>query len=782
MIGGHIDEADGEQVRGWVRDASLGAERPILDLFCDGKFVGQALANMFRPDLKASGIGDGFHGFHWRSLTPDHVEKPGCVEIRIPQLGRRWMRRRAPTSPISRDLYSDVASYLRATVGRLRDPGKSVRRSILHDQGRHAFDKLFEESTLDGRPLCHGRHVSEYLAYSLYRHGIETRYDTTLSEARYESALHWHLTTYSCSRPSFRIPMAARDIAWLNESCVTLPARNRFERMFAPTFDGEERYRAVDWGIYNPAALAMDDCIEGPGLERVTPDDLSGHVDLKAQTLGLRLWLDRHPVLRRLPTSTPENIREACVVLMLFAPVLPSLLRLISPDAVKNLTQNSDGEPSTFDRVCQRWLGPAAITIDTWRTLLTERGLHPVSLKMQSVTARGDRLEAARQSVISAPLVDIQIIGPFSRSLGVGQSCRRLASVVAATGYTVRFCDFTLDYVSRTLPNHGFCLEAPGPARLNIIHLNFEELPKSFAYLPDVFTGAVNVAFPYTELSQLAREQALGCELVDHIWAATSHIAGVVGGRKPVSVIGSYLEPMKSVDRAAARARLLGASVGKNDFMALTTCDTLSGFHRKNPIASIRAFVSAFPSNPNARLVVKTHSLDRIVDMQEVALWHSIREVAEQDHRIIILEKYMDADDYVELLGSADALLSLHRSEGLGYNILEAMSLGVVCIVTDYSGTRDICNEDTSLLVSGRMVPILPGQYPFSRGEQVWAEPDHNEAVLALRRAALDPELRERLAKRAQAAVQERFGFDAVRARLTAEIVTLIGGPADQGE
>jgi glycosyltransferase involved in cell wall biosynthesis len=101
----------------------------------------------------------------------------------------------------------------------------------------------------------------------------------------------------------------------------------------------------------------------------------------------------------------------------------------------------------------------------------------------------------------------------------------------------------------------------------------------------------------------------------------------------------------------------------------------------------------------------------------------------------------------------ASCVVSLHRSEGFGYVLSDAMALGLPVIATDYSGNTDFCDRETSYPVSYRSVPVVShgAHWESERGEAQWAEPDIDSAAEqmlvvysdypeALRRAALGRE------------------------------------------
>jgi glycosyltransferase involved in cell wall biosynthesis len=183
--------------------------------------------------------------------------------------------------------------------------------------------------------------------------------------------------------------------------------------------------------------------------------------------------------------------------------------------------------------------------------------------------------------------------------------------------------------------------------------------------------------------------------------------------------------------------------------------DASSGFERKNPLGAAEAFRRAFRGSDrsDAVLIVKmndarTHALYS----EDVELF---RREAAVDPRIMVIEESMTYRDVLSLNASCDALLSLHRSEGLGLNLMEAMSLGTVVVATAWSGNMDFTTPENSILVPFRRVPVVSKHSAYAPSligeDQTWADPDIDEAARSLRALADDPELRKRLSGRAAA-------------------------------
>lgn len=698
-VRGHLDEVDRGWVRGWAVNPAAPQQRLILDLFLDGRFAGQVLANQLRTDLRSAGIGDGYHGFEWRHpglVGPDAAAR---VTLELPRLGF-WRRGQAPASgTLGERVFANASDYLQALLARL--PDLPATRTIEPPPAAlPVYARLLAPADPDPASLCKGEAISAYQSYILHRFRREPDFDTGFTSGEYRRFLRWYLHHYGAVRTNLRIPLSAGDVGFLNRETGDPSHRLEAMALFSDHFASQSGFEEVEWALYNARALGIDDCLANwsfrmPAIGADT-DDIAALVDGFAR---------RHPILQQLDRSRPDVAAGLGRVVRMLCPAVPDV-----------------GCP---------------------------------------------RVETARLPTATAPGVDVQIIGPFSKALGVGESCRRMAKALLQTGLSVRTCDFTIDYPNESLKGLPFTLEAPGPAKVNVIHLNLEEIPKLVAYWPDVFTGATNIAVPYLELSGIAPEQRLGLALVDRVFAATQHIKTVIGGAVPVDVIGSALEPVTAPDRQSARETLLGADCKPSDFVVLVAGDALSGLDRKNLVGAIRAFLAAFPDSVDCKLVIKTHSVKRTQNDRQLRIWDDICEIAGADSRIVLMDRHLDTDEYRALQAACDVYLSLHRAEGLGYHVLECMQLGVPCIVTDYSGTRDFARPDTALRVGYTLVPVQVWEYPFTRGEMVWADPVISEAADHLRRLATDRPLGQGLSRRAKALVDSEFSIEALAGRLS---------------
>lgn len=165
--------------------------------------------------------------------------------------------------------------------------------------------------------------------------------------------------------------------------------------------------------------------------------------------------------------------------------------------------------------------------------------------------------------------------------------------------------------------------------------------------------------------------------------------------------------PLAEAERNRLIAPYLPERPGIRTVLAMY--DLLSWIERKNPRLAIDVFQRAFPGRADMRFVIKTHNLERIADPAQRRTWSLVQERAAADPRIVIPEQTLPEAALGALIASADVFLSLHRAEGLGLGLIEAMQRGVPVVATDYSGNRDFCRPQTSWPVEFTLRPVMPG-------------------------------------------------------------------------
>ncbi len=211
--------------------------------------------------------------------------------------------------------------------------------------------------------------------------------------------------------------------------------------------------------------------------------------------------------------------------------------------------------------------------------------------------------------------------------------------------------------------------------------------------------------------------------------------------------------------------------IPQDAFVVFFNFDFASGFSRKNPDGAMRAFAAAFKEDPGAYLVFKTMrskgAPQRVEFLERLAMELGI------EGRFTMIHEYLSNSDLYGLTNACDAYLSLHRGEGFGLGVAEAMSLGLPVVVSDSSSTTEFCTVENSIPVPCRMVSPPPEQKDHLTYTYVtrWAEPNISFAADALRRLKEDPDLRKQIGDKARMDVANHFSV----ANFKASLERLIG-------
>lgn len=258
----------------------------------------------------------------------------------------------------------------------------------------------------------------------------------------------------------------------------------------------------------------------------------------------------------------------------------------------------------------------------------------------------------------------------------------------------------------------------------------------------DLMDGRYSIGCWPWELPEWPSAWGHAWDYVDEVWATSRYTydSYMRNARVPVLHV-----PAAVVADATEGARRADFGLPEDAFVFCFSFDGLSSLARKNPKAIVAAFRRAFAAHESGVALV----LKGIRAAQDSAEWKELVAAIGDDTRIFQIHDSMARGRLLDLYRSIDVFVSLHRSEGFGRNIAEAMLLGKPVIVTAHSGNIDFTNHDNSALVPARLQAVRPGEYSFGAG-QMWADPDIDAAARAMQRMIADRSWREGLAERGQ--------------------------------
>lgn len=365
----------------------------------------------------------------------------------------------------------------------------------------------------------------------------------------------------------------------------------------------------------------------------------------------------------------------------------------------------------------------------------------------QKVIFRRDSLQPVRERI--ALTEGVNVIGPLDRVSGLGVSARgyldglRQAGV-APIGCRVQQREFTIQSSNEAAPAFPtFLPDAP----VNVVHMNGDTLQAMIAHGGDeFFRERYNIAVWYWELPTLRPEWQASMKYFQEFWAPTPFIFRMLrqSTAKPVRLLPPYLAYLRGLQRQQANP----------DETRFVYCfDANSVLERKNPRALLDAFQLAFPkrSTTPAKLILKiTYPNRRIAEVDY------LYRMAEDDPRITIIDHLLSDADLHQLIRSASAYVSPHRSEGLGLTVIEAMGAGVPVVSTAFGGVDAFVDPATAYSPEYRLAELEDDYPPYPRGF-VWADPEVSSLAEQLAAVCRNPREAQRRAGIAQERVLGYF-------------------------
>ena len=376
-----------------------------------------------------------------------------------------------------------------------------------------------------------------------------------------------------------------------------------------------------------------------------------------------------------------------------------------------------------------------------------------------NLIARPARTEHARRRAAQGPLV---VAGLFGTASGIGQSARACADGLEQQGYQVTRLDLSPHFNQRDLDISGLAQTLPkATSGTLLLHLNAPETYTALRALRLYRPKNWRVVGCWVwEFEQIPPAWLAAVPFLSEIWAPTNFCADAFRRSVdiPVRLAPYYVAPPSHMTDSFRDSLALGA----DKFVVLSMADGRSSLTRKNLAGSVSAFLEAFPDNEHCALILKTRNLD--VDGEGA---RALRDQIAGDPRIILLNQSITKTEQWALLSSCDVYLSLHRCEGFGLPIAEAMALGKPVVATAWSGNIDFTTPETAMLTPFTIVPVhdISGAYRLLR-EMSWAQPDIAAAADSLRQLHGNPVLRRQLGEAAKDKIEQALAGDEYGAAL----------------
>ena len=412
----------------------------------------------------------------------------------------------------------------------------------------------------------------------------------------------------------------------------------------------------------------------------------------------------------------------------------PWLKEYLVHDAVRQTAQRSAkiGQSLQAKRAVEAYGTQRYVTNYPWCFAWKRAGKKLPFLQDHSLPLRADNVPIDLPSRYPQ---GFNVAGFLKGQYGIGESSRAFRRAVAATGLpSVAINIDSRDHRNQESDTEPFARH--NPYGINLMTFSFDYARRFYQDRGRrFFEGRHNIAIWYWELERFPARWHSNFDYYDEIWVPTEFCREAFRAVSPIPIykIPYPLEPFEGVP---ARATF---GIPEDACVFLVTFDFYSTLARKNPLGVIEAFRKAFTRDEKAVLVLKSINAGRN-DAGRALLQKAIEGL-----NVIWIEEHLTGVQMRALFASADCYVSLHRSEGLGLGMAQAMSIGKPVIATAYSGNLEYMNAENSLLVNYVRAELMADYGPdsnptiYERGS-LWAEPDTEHAAHRMRCVYLHPD------------------------------------------
>ena len=347
----------------------------------------------------------------------------------------------------------------------------------------------------------------------------------------------------------------------------------------------------------------------------------------------------------------------------------------------------------------------------------------------------------------------VNLIGGIRAEMGLGQSCRLVARQLEQSSFD--FAVINVNFSGELRENDStydkYIVEKL-PYRINIFHVNPHELGKLILKRSDLFDGHYNIAFWLWELEEFPTEWVKYCALFDEIWTPSEFAGRGIREKTSVPVKTVPYSVLAPWDEAFGRKEL---GLPEEKFLYLIMYDANSTSGRKNPKGAISAYKKAFPKeNDRCGLMIKINNAKE-QDLEE------LRKELSGYHNTYFITDILKKEQVNSLIRCADVFVSLHRSEGFGLVMAEAMLLGTPVVATNWSSNTEFMSEDACCMVPYKLIESDHTEGFYKKG-CIWADPDLDVAAKYMYRLWVDPDFYHEKSDKGKQCVEERLNEEKI--------------------
>lgn len=369
----------------------------------------------------------------------------------------------------------------------------------------------------------------------------------------------------------------------------------------------------------------------------------------------------------------------------------------------------------------------------------------------------------------------VNVIGPLYEMSGLGQSARLLSSVIMACG-RMPACfienhvpseasqadDTMMEYITK---QPEYCI--------NLLHIAPFVFAESYHALgKTTFHRRYNIAYWLWELEDFPKGWLGALDVVDEVWTPSEFVSNSIRKvtDKPVVTVPYAVKAPTDCERYN-RAYF---GLPEETFLFLIMYDSGSLMERKNPLGAVEAYRKAFIENKDHRVtngirpgfVVKMNGKNEAEEQRIRSLLGDIEDV-------FFITERLPKVAVNSLIADVDVFVSLHRAEGFGLVMAEAMLNGTPCIATNWSANTEFMNSEVGCMVDYQLVELTHDIGPYERGMH-WADPNVKQASDFMRRLYGDKEYYECLSIKSKEYIRNTLSMERVTDTVSKEYRRII--------
>jgi glycosyltransferase involved in cell wall biosynthesis len=327
----------------------------------------------------------------------------------------------------------------------------------------------------------------------------------------------------------------------------------------------------------------------------------------------------------------------------------------------------------------------------------------------------------------------INLVAYIRAEMGVGEASRSMACAMDRA--EVPFCIINYEHGNPSrMMDHSWDHKIVSEPEydINLFHINADLIPEVIHNLPKSFTkNKYNIGLWAWELPEFPDRWLKSFSYLDEIWVPSEFVRQAVMEKSPIPVF-TIPHAVRSMNQPYLKRSYF--NLPEDRFLFLSMYDVHSIQERKNPKGAIEAYKLAFPNETTrVSLVVKVNNASE-TELTEIKSF-----IGERSD-IIFINRILSRYEVDSLISCCDCFISLHRSEGFGLVIAEAMTLGKPVIATNWSGNQDFMSAENAVCVNYSLAKLEKDHGPYDAGQH-WAEPDISHAASWMTRLVKEPEL-----------------------------------------